>query len=405
MDETLTSPRRRAGTARAALPNFPFLVARAQKEENANSPPYIPTLHPTSLVSCTQTVADFITGVSPLRGAWRGGFGTRPAADSCPAAAGSPRAEARQRLRWPPPVASLCPGNWPSLPRHPAARCRGGGRGAVRTPPVRQHPPSRCRTPASPGAHLRPKSLRPVKRLLLCRRPSGGGPRSGSAPPEAPAVEEAAAEEDDEPPSRGDPAASMAELGARRHRYRHPAPGEGTGEGGGRCGRPELPPHRGQQEVRPRTGGPGGRFEAAAPPVAARGAAERGSGRPAAAVGSAQWRGARRCRLRKPCQPRRRPALGKRLGGRSGASSASSSSSTSYCFIAGRGKRSQQPRRCHRPLRGPGATAGLAAGTGTAAPCLCLTPAVLAVCPASPKGTPSRGLGGRGWPAMLGSQR
>lgn len=58
----------------------------------------------------------------------------------------------------------------------------------------RHHPELACPAgpavppPAPPGAHLRPKSLRPVKRLLLWRRPSGGGggPHSGSALPDAP---------------------------------------------------------------------------------------------------------------------------------------------------------------------------------------------------------------------------
>lgn len=162
MDETLTSPRKSAGTARATLPNFPFLVARAQKEENANSPPYIPTLHPTSLVSCTQTVADFITGVSPLRGAWRGGFGTRPAADSCPAAVGSARAEARQRLRgrrsgcssrqWPafaPGTGLLCP---PTPP--PGAGVVGEALSGPR--------PS--------GSTRRPVVARPPRPVLTCAR-------------------------------------------------------------------------------------------------------------------------------------------------------------------------------------------------------------------------------------------
>lgn len=116
-----------------------------------------------------------------------------------------------------PPVASHCPGGLASSA--PLHGCRGGGEGAARSPPAR------CQPPAPPGAHLRPKSLRPVKRLLLCRRAGGGGsggPRSGSALPDDPeeaavaAMEEEEEAEGESPNSPG-PAASITKLSRRRY--------------------------------------------------------------------------------------------------------------------------------------------------------------------------------------------
>lgn len=177
-----------------------------------------------------------------------------------------------------------------------------------------------------PDAHLRPKSLRPVKGLLLWRRPSGGGgggPLSGSAPPDAPEEAAAAAaaereqEAEGEPPGGGVRAASMAALGTRRCRYRRPAPGERSGaERAVRGGRGRLPPGRAGrkcgQAPAPR------RPRSVAPPAAARAGSGTGGG------GSRPGPVARRPALsaqEAECQPRRRhPELGKRLGDNSVAS-------------------------------------------------------------------------------------
>lgn len=167
----------------------------------------------------------------------------------------------------------------------PPLRSRTRGTGAARCPPAPRRPrgaagEARSRVPAA--AHLRPKSLRPVKRLLLCRRPGGGGPRSGSAPPDGP---EAAAEEEEEedeedegePPGGGGSAASMAGLGgsapplpARRPALRLHARGETEGDGREAARAPAPPSPAAGKEVRPRTGGPGGRTDPTAPPAASR---------------------------------------------------------------------------------------------------------------------------------------
>lgn len=203
-----------------------------------------------------------------------------------------------------------------------------------------------------------------MKRLLLWRRPSGGGgggPRSGSVLPDAPeesAVAAAAEEETEgEPPDGGGRAACMAELRARRRRHRGSEPEEGTGGGrGGAAGSGSRPTGAtaGGQEVRRSPVAP-----AAAPPAPPAERVDRGWRR-SPSRGPAPGAAASGSRVSASPPPRAR----KRFGGRSGASPCL----RLPLFTAGRRGWSQQScRRRHRPLQGPGATAGLVAEASTEA--------------------------------------